>query len=394
MDNPFTGQPWTREQALWALLGGTGVVAGAVLLLRPRETATGVRTIARETQAQAEAAYVEMEPTIVRAEQAVRETAERVEEAVEDLLPDWIPTLLRKTSKHEGKYWSVQRNLDGNGVSYGILQWTQKGGALGTLLREMQRMDPAAFAEIFGPSWASLLDVTRRASMEPVDGVLLWKEPWVSRFEEAGRYEPFQRAQDALAASGEHMQGAIAIARLLGVTTERALTLTYNRAVHQGPAGAMAPARALVGWYAQDPSRRPANPNDVLAQYAWKAAQQFRRASRPADLRYNDTIWWNPVASESDLAADGTYALTRRASPGVHHALTGMGKKPLDLYENILGRSSDILRDPELRDAPVDLAVAARPLTGRPVVSGLGAVLPVRSLLAALAPRARLAVRG
>lgn len=58
----------------------------------------------------------------------VRSTVKKLEENVEELITDWIPTLLRKTSEHEGNYWSVQANLDGNGVSYGILQWTQKSG--------------------------------------------------------------------------------------------------------------------------------------------------------------------------------------------------------------------------------------------------------------------------
>ena len=65
----------------------------------------------------------------------VRRTAKKLEEKVEHLITDWIPTLLKKTSEHEGQFWSVQANLDGNGVSYGILQWTQKSGSLGKLLR-------------------------------------------------------------------------------------------------------------------------------------------------------------------------------------------------------------------------------------------------------------------
>ena len=95
-----------------------------------------------------------------------RRTAKKVEEKVEELITDWIQTLLRKTSEHEGNYWSVQANLDGNGVSYGILQWTQKSGSLGRLLRQMAAADPLAFGRFFGASWARLLDVTGRARGE------------------------------------------------------------------------------------------------------------------------------------------------------------------------------------------------------------------------------------
>ena len=59
----------------------------------------------------------------------VHRTAKKLEEKVENLITDWIPTLLKKTSEHEGQFWSVQKYLDGNGVSYGILQWTQIGRA-------------------------------------------------------------------------------------------------------------------------------------------------------------------------------------------------------------------------------------------------------------------------
>jgi hypothetical protein len=53
---------------------------------------------------------------------SARRTVSMLEKKVENLITDWMPALLRKTSQHEGQCWSVQRNLDGNGVSYGILQ--------------------------------------------------------------------------------------------------------------------------------------------------------------------------------------------------------------------------------------------------------------------------------
>ena len=66
-------------------------------------------------------------PTARRTAQQTAESAgkaaKKLEEKVETLITDWIPTLLRKTSEHEGQFWSVQPNIDGNGVSFGILQW-------------------------------------------------------------------------------------------------------------------------------------------------------------------------------------------------------------------------------------------------------------------------------
>jgi hypothetical protein len=286
-----------------------------------------------------------------------RRTAKKLEEKVEELITDWIPTLLRKTSEHEGNYWSVQANLDGNGVSFGILQWTQKSGSLGRLLREMAAADPVAFGRFFGASWARLLDVTGRASLEAVDGVALWAEPWVSRFAAAGRWPAFQQVQARVAAESEYMAGAVEIARLLGVSTERAMVLYYNRTVHQGSSGALGPAKRLVAWYAEDPRRRPAAPNDVVAQYAWTCAARFRRTSAPERRNYNEdgNIWWSPMATEWSELGVGNYRVRRVSVAGVWHAVTGPPSKPWSLYDLITKRSSDILTDLTLRDAPVAL---------------------------------------
>ncbi|MDP2308680.1 MAG: hypothetical protein Q8P18_21845 [Pseudomonadota bacterium] len=286
-----------------------------------------------------------------------RRTAKQLEERVESFITDWIPTLLRKTSEHEGQFWSVQRNLDGNGVSYGILQWTQKSGSLGGLLRAMAAADPVAFARFFGTSWSKLLDVTGRASLEAVDGVVLWADPWATRFAAAGRWPAFQQVQARVAAESEYMAGAVEIARMLGISTERAMVLYYNRTVHQGASGALGPARRLVAWYAEDPRRRPAAPLDVVAQYAWTCAAKFRRTSAPERRNYNadGNIWWSPVTSEWSQLGVGAFRSRRVAVSGVWHAVTGPPAKPWSLYDLITKRSSDILTDPTLRDAPVAL---------------------------------------
>ena len=66
---------------------------------------------------------------------ALQGAAVRGRRIVYRVLDDWMGVLIAKTSEHEGKFWSVQKNIDGNGVSYGILQWTQKSGSLGRLRR-------------------------------------------------------------------------------------------------------------------------------------------------------------------------------------------------------------------------------------------------------------------
>ncbi len=312
-------------------------------------------------------------------------------------IEDWIGTLFSATSKHEGTYWSVQRNLDGQGVSYGFIQWTQLAGGLGRVLTTMYRADPIQFAADFGPHHQALLTAVTSASqserMAPVGGVNLWESSWVERFQLAGgRYAPvegdadyrpgdpqgdrrapkekrsaanrrpqFQAAQRNEAASSEYLIAAKKIAGLLGVRSERAMTMYYNRTVHQGAAGAVGPAEVLAAWYRADPSRRPANQNDVLAQYAWRCAAKFRKVGAPENMAYNKSgLVWKPVTTEYSELRTGNYAVAKVAAPPNTYHVFAAGF-PVSLYDLITMRSSEILLNPKLRDAPVNLDVATAP---------------------------------
>jgi len=299
-------------------------------------------------------------------------TGRRLERRVEIKIMDWMDTLLAKTSEHEGTYWSIQRNLDGQGVSYGIIQWTQKGGGLYTVLAAMQRADPATFAATFGGASLSqaLLAHTAARNMGPLDGANLWDPPWLGRFASAGHVPAFQQAQRDTAKRGEHMQGAIAVAQLLGVSSERALVICYNRSVHQGPAGAMGVAKDLVALYASGRHPRPPSEIQVLAEYGWLCAAQFRipknlgngrRQTVPSSPMMNDTTRWVQLpagSQELNLQLVGSNGVRLvREDPGepTWHAVTGQW----DLWDLILNRTYQHLTDASLRDDPVALAAVA-----------------------------------
>ncbi len=278
---------------------------------------------------------------------------------VADTLTDWMDTLIAHTAAHEGTFSSVQRNLDGQGVSYGILQWTQRGGGLSDVLGAMRSADPSTFDATFGGpgSAARMLAAVQARALAPVDGANLWDPPWLDRFVAAGTIPAFQGAQRELAKRGAHMQGAVAIAKLLGVSSERALVVCYDRTVHQGVSGATGPAQRLVALYASGSHPRPTSEIQVLAEYGWLCAAKFRRATAPPSPWYNDdhTIAWVQVApgtGEVNLKLVGTQrvALVREVPPGpVWHGVTG----PWDLWDLILTRSYEPLVDQKLRDTPV-----------------------------------------
>ncbi len=71
--------------------------------------------------------------------------------------------MLAAVVRHEAgglNYGAQNRNWDGAGLSYGVLQWTQISGNLGKLLAAMVRADQANFLRIFGEHASELLRVT------------------------------------------------------------------------------------------------------------------------------------------------------------------------------------------------------------------------------------------
>lgn len=242
---------------------------------------------------------------------------------------EWVRRVIQRVSAHEGRYDSLNLNTDGAGLSMGIIQWSQRTGQLGRLLTEFHAHDGAKFAAVFGPKAASLLAHTVSGSLAPFEGALLWHSPWKERFRQAGEYEPWQRVQDQLAASGEHMVAAEQCAALLGIRTERAMVLFYDRAVQQGQNGAVRIARELAARL--QGTTLPGG--KLLEAYAEACANRFRRVEKPSDLQYGKNLVWKPVNTE-------------------WHVFAGQ----IDLYADITRRTKNILTDKKLSDAPVSAA--------------------------------------
>ena len=220
---------------------------------------------------------------------------------------------------------AINANTDGAGLSYGIIQWAQKKGGLGKLLLSLQASDPEAFASIFGIPWRELLQSTNASSesarMAPVGGVLLWREPWLSRFRLAGRHPPFTEAQWNMALNDVHMTSALKAARMLGLTTLRGLTLIYDRAVQQGPYGTLDKAKALAQEYATR-GFRPSY-QQVMADF------QSATLAPLVDTAPQDESW--------------------RRVGDVWHKFRG----GIDLHADVLKRTTRVLNSPTLTDEPI-----------------------------------------
>jgi hypothetical protein len=244
---------------------------------------------------------------------------------------DWVARVIARVSRHEGGYESLNRNSDGAGLSFGILQWAQKPGSLGALLAAMQKADPTAFARIFGSSWQKLLATTKSGSLASVAGEVLWKHPWTTRFKEAGQYEVFRAVQRRMAQQGIHFRGAIDAARILGIATERSMALFFDTAVQQGPGAATKVARQALA-YRQRAGQAGASYVDVLTAYAQLGADRCRSATAPSKPPSSSHLRWVQVGNEWHLFAN-----------------------KIDLHQNIWKRRIAIVRDRDLSDNPVSL---------------------------------------
>lgn len=98
-----------------------------------------------------------------------------------------------------GAFDALQLNRDGEGLSFGILQWAQNPGSLYPLLEACRQACEDKFIQILGegdPELArELLTQTRGRGKK----LALWQGPWPWRFWQAGRDLEFQRVQRQLA---------------------------------------------------------------------------------------------------------------------------------------------------------------------------------------------------
>ena len=289
------------QSQMGLLLGGLGIGALGLVIFSRREAVT----------------------------QAASELLDEAQEALEESV-DWVQKVIGRVSQHEGRHDSLNLNADGAGLSFGILQWAQKPGALGELLQLMYEASPNTFITTFGEHYRALLQVTAAGSLEPVGGVVLWQEPWVSRFRQAGRTPVFIEVQNRLAAEGDHFKGALEAAQLLGLVTERSVALMYDTAVQQGAGFARQLARRIHDRYAGQTLPMA----ELLTAYAQAAPAHFRRTAAPTEPYPVAHIEW------------------RQVGPSEWHAWAGR----FNLYTGILKRRMGIVGDPALADVPLQTA--------------------------------------
>jgi len=257
-------------------------------------------------------------------------TATQVQHAADEAMT-WLARVFHRTSQHEGTYDSLNLNGDGQGLSFGRLQWAQRPGALGKLLSTMFLADPVGFQRFFGTNFQALLNATSTPGVRPVEGKHLYQEPWITRFKQAGQHPPFQQVQDQFGAQGVYMQYAVQATRILGLPTERTLSMCYDTAVQQGPETSVRIANRVR----TSLNGRTATARQVLELYMATAAAPFRRKEEPTKPA-KEGFSWRLVGKE-------------------WHKFAGS----IDLYADIVRRRSAILNDATIADATIPLPAQA-----------------------------------
>ena len=250
-------------------------------------------------------------------------------------------------------------NLDGQGVSFGLLQWNIGTGSLQPMLREFDRNHRQQFDAVFGPHANQLRIVLGQSRAEQL--AFAWSinnernqviEPWRTYFHRLGNDPAFQQIEIRVAR--QQMNVALHYAQHFGLRSERGLVLMFDLVTQQG-----------VCWL------RVRN-RDPLIQQARQAHQQT--AGRPPGeqelLRIIATVIGH-TSSERWRAK----VLVRKMT-----IVTGTG--------TVHGRRFDLARDFGLTDHPYTTATGAavsdprcrrRPAGGQPAQGPPARPVPLAS---------------
>ena len=109
---------------------------------------------------------------------------------------DQLDALIAAVSAGEGNRFDLlNKDVDGEGLSFGYIQWCQNKGSLYGLLKAMDRADHDKFVEFLGDGSEEAADELLQATKNGGKQLPLWESPWAERFLQAGRDIAFQRVQ-------------------------------------------------------------------------------------------------------------------------------------------------------------------------------------------------------
>ena len=203
--------------------------------------------------------------------------------------PSLLQRCLDLTGAFEGHdYTLAVGNFDGAWLTWGIVGFTLKHGALAKILLEAERTCPDALRLAFAEHAEEILAVMRAkpkqqqtwADSVTVGGGLL-SEPWRTAFRTLGKAVEVQKIQQEVAAS-DYFQPAVDTARSLGLKAELGVALCFDIHVHNG--GINKRAQSLLG------DTKPAEESSLRRAIAEAVAKSARAEYRDDVLARKLTI--------------------------------------------------------------------------------------------------------
>jgi hypothetical protein len=198
-----------------------------------------------------------------------------------------------------GGYGALSGNFDGQGISFGFLQWNLGRGTLQPLLLAMYAEGPATFVRCFTQPVETAPFNSQTVNLAPdilrvcrelgPDGAVAWAEGrqdsghrllphWVKAFKAISAEPGFQKLQRRHAAP--YMNRARGYMATFGFKTERALALLFDICVQMGSIGPGSRARyaaATVGRKLAEPQKLEALARTVAPQGGRWAADVLSR---------------------------------------------------------------------------------------------------------------------
>jgi hypothetical protein len=166
--------------------------------------------------------------------------------------PSLAQRCLDLTGSFEGHDYTLAiGNFDGAWLTWGIVGFTLKHGALAKILLEAERECPEALQLAFADHTAEIMQVMRAkpkqqeqwADSVTVRGGLL-AEPWRTAFRTLGKSVEVQQIQQGIAES-DYFQPALDTARRFGLSSELGIALCFDIHVQNG--GINKRAQTLLG---------------------------------------------------------------------------------------------------------------------------------------------------
>jgi hypothetical protein len=130
-------------------------------------------------------------------------------------------------------------DFDGQGISFGALQWNLGQGSLQPLLVDLRDSHPGVMEEVFGDHYSILEAVLEADQAEQLDWARSIQdrrfrlfEPWRGLFKTLGRREEYQDVQ--VKHAGNLYNSALRLCEQYGVWSERAVALMFDIKVQNG----------------------------------------------------------------------------------------------------------------------------------------------------------------